>query len=190
MTVTDTVTNGSGAGERGDAVGGGYGERRVEDVRCCRHTRQGLGAAERGDPAGEARVVHRADAESPALRMPHVAAQRVFEARPFGGFGHGRHPPLRRRKRCAGVGGYRRHATSPHLDRLAAEGLRFEQAVAPSPWTTPSHMSLMTGLYPSTHRVNTQVEKTPARRLAPGVPTLAGRLRERVYGACTSKVCR
>ncbi len=75
--------------------------------------------------------------------------------------------------------GYRRHATSPHLDRLAAEGLRFEQAVAPSPWTTPSHMSLMTGLYPSTHRVNTQVEKTPARRLAPGVPTLAGRLRER-----------
>lgn len=41
--------------------------------------------------------------------------------------------------------------TSPHLDALAARGLRFATAVAQAPWTRPSHRSLLTGLYPASH---------------------------------------
>lgn len=42
-------------------------------------------------------------------------------------------------------------ATTPNLDRLAAQGLVFEQASVTAPWTLPSHASLFTGLYPSQH---------------------------------------
>lgn len=51
---------------------------------------------------------------------------------------------------CYGYG----RPTSPHIDAFAREGVRFETAVSQAPWTTPSHISLLTSLYPSTHRVN------------------------------------
>src|SRR5512139_2905699 len=37
---------------------------------------------------------------------------------------------------------------SPRIDRLAADGLRFERAVAPASWNLPSLSSLMTSTYP------------------------------------------
>ncbi len=40
---------------------------------------------------------------------------------------------------------------SPHLDRLAAGGLVFTQAIAQSSWTLPSVASLFTGLLPRSH---------------------------------------
>ena len=43
--------------------------------------------------------------------------------------------------------------TSPNLDRIAARGLRFANAIAPSIHTAPSHMSMFTGLDPVTHGV-------------------------------------
>src|SRR5262245_61400666 len=43
--------------------------------------------------------------------------------------------------------------TSPAMDRLAWRGVRFEHAIAESSWTLPSHMSLMTGLHPTSHGV-------------------------------------
>jgi len=46
--------------------------------------------------------------------------------------------------------GYSR-PTSPNLDRLAAQGVLFEKAVAPSSWTLPSHATLLTGRLPSEH---------------------------------------
>ena len=49
-----------------------------------------------------------------------------------------------------GTYGYPR-PTSPHIDSLAAEGLRFAQVIAPAPWTLPSFTSLLTSLYPSRH---------------------------------------
>jgi hypothetical protein len=52
-----------------------------------------------------------------------------------------------------GCYGYAR-PTSPRIDGLAAEGVRFHQAISQAPWTTPSHMSLLTSLYPSSHHVN------------------------------------
>jgi arylsulfatase A-like enzyme len=48
------------------------------------------------------------------------------------------------------VYGYGRK-TTPHLERLAAEGILFDNAVAPSSWTFPSHVSLLTGRYPREH---------------------------------------
>jgi arylsulfatase A-like enzyme/Tfp pilus assembly protein PilF len=44
-------------------------------------------------------------------------------------------------------------ARTRHLDRLAAEGVRFERAYATAPITLPSHASLLTGLYPFEHGV-------------------------------------
>jgi arylsulfatase A-like enzyme len=37
---------------------------------------------------------------------------------------------------------------APHLTRYAERGVYFERAVAPSPWTLPSHASMFTGLWP------------------------------------------
>jgi arylsulfatase A-like enzyme len=51
-----------------------------------------------------------------------------------------------------GCYGYDR-PTSPRLDALAAHGVRFARATAPSNWTLPSHASLFTGLYPQRHGV-------------------------------------
>jgi arylsulfatase A-like enzyme len=69
-----------------------------------------------------------------------------------------------------GAYGYPR-ATSPTLDRLAAEGVLFEVAVSTSPWTLPAHASLFTGLHPHRHGV-----RTDRQRLAPGAQTLAALL--------------
>ena len=46
--------------------------------------------------------------------------------------------------------GYPRE-TSPELQAFAAQAAQFERAVAPAQWTIPSHASMFTGLYPSTH---------------------------------------
>jgi arylsulfatase A-like enzyme len=49
--------------------------------------------------------------------------------------------------------GYRR-PTSPNLDRLAAEGTLFLECFAPTSWTLPSHLSLLTGLGISVHGID------------------------------------
>ena len=49
-----------------------------------------------------------------------------------------------------GTYGYERE-TSPHIDRLAEDGVVFETAVSTSSWTLPTHMSMLTGLVPSFH---------------------------------------
>ncbi len=41
--------------------------------------------------------------------------------------------------------------TSPRLDEIAADSVRFEKCYANSPHTCPSHCSILTSLYPSTH---------------------------------------
>ncbi|MCB1057694.1 MAG: sulfatase [Acidobacteria bacterium] len=37
--------------------------------------------------------------------------------------------------------------TSPRLDRLAAEGIRYQTVWAPAPWTLPSHATMLTGVH-------------------------------------------
>jgi len=50
--------------------------------------------------------------------------------------------------------------TTPEIDRLAREGTLFENAVATSSWSLPSHASLITGRYPFEHRLQA-VEREP-----------------------------
>jgi arylsulfatase A-like enzyme len=71
--------------------------------------------------------------------------------------------------------GYPRE-TSPTIDRLAREGVRFESAVSTTSWTLPAHAALFTGLYDSTHGL---VDN--GQRLAPGLATLAERLAQAGY---------
>lgn len=42
---------------------------------------------------------------------------------------------------------------TPHLDALAAKGVRFDDTIAPMATTFPSHSSMFTGLYPRAHGV-------------------------------------
>jgi arylsulfatase A-like enzyme len=62
--------------------------------------------------------------------------------------------------------GYER-PTAPFLDRLARDGVLFEQAFAASSMTAPCHASLFTGLYPPQHGVRKNEEgfaAAPQRR--------------------------
>ena len=48
--------------------------------------------------------------------------------------------------------GYERE-TSPHMDKIAEEGILFKNVIAPSSWTAPSMVSLFTSTYPVNHGV-------------------------------------
>ncbi|HEV7519422.1 MAG TPA: sulfatase, partial [Thermoanaerobaculia bacterium] len=62
-----------------------------------------------------------------------------------------------------------REVATPNLDRLAAQGVRFENAISPTPLTLPAHCSLMTGLFPAAHGVR----DNGGFKLAPERVTLA-----------------
>lgn len=66
--------------------------------------------------------------------------------------------------------------TSPVLDALAADGVRFEHVTSASPWTLPSHASMLTGLYPNHHGV-----RTHETRLPDSVVTLAEEFKQKGY---------
>ena len=76
--------------------------------------------------------------------------------------------------------------TSPTLDALAAEGARFDEAMAHAPNTAPSHASLFTGVTPWTHRVENRVGDG-LHQLPDEFVTLAEVFAERGYAttACT-----
>jgi len=48
--------------------------------------------------------------------------------------------------------GYDRQ-TTPAMDAMAEDGMTFENAIAPAPWTLPSHVSMFTGQYPHEHKI-------------------------------------
>ncbi|MGE3345706.1 MAG: alkaline phosphatase family protein, partial [Vicinamibacterales bacterium] len=45
------------------------------------------------------------------------------------------------------------HVRTPHLDRLAAEGVVFDEVMSVAPLTLPAHSSIMTGHFPPRHGV-------------------------------------
>jgi arylsulfatase A-like enzyme len=53
--------------------------------------------------------------------------------------------------------------TTPHTDRLAAGGVRFDNAYSTCFWTLPSHASLFTGLYPSQASATSETNHLPER---------------------------
>jgi arylsulfatase A-like enzyme len=71
--------------------------------------------------------------------------------------------------------GYQREVT-PNLDAYAAQGTIFERAIATAQWSTPSHTSIFTGEYPTTHMTNQATD-----RLSPTIPTMTQYLRRRGY---------
>ncbi|HEY7696879.1 MAG TPA: sulfatase [Vicinamibacteria bacterium] len=95
-----------------------------------------------------------------------------------------------------GVYGYSRK-TSPNLDALAGRSVVFDRAVAASSWTLPSHASIFTGKFPSSHGADydpegplrlTQAIEGPeewaeyrASGLSPSEKTLAILLRDQGY---------
>jgi len=73
-----------------------------------------------------------------------------------------------------GCYGYERD-TSPAIDRLAAQGVLFRHTVAESSWTLPSHFTMLSGLYPTTHGVeNSGMRPTDALELLPEVLSARG----------------
>lgn len=65
----------------------------------------------------------------------------------------------------------------PSLERLAAEGVVFDQAVTVAPLTLPAHVSLFTGLLPPSHGVRDNADAPLAER----VTTLAEVLKSRGF---------
>ncbi len=66
-----------------------------------------------------------------------------------------------------GCYGYFRE-TSPNIDAIAREALLFERCFVPMAQTLPSHLSIMTGVYPMEHGVLSNLEKPGGQRFAPG----------------------
>ncbi len=62
--------------------------------------------------------------------------------------------------------------TSPSLDRLAREGVLFRDCLAASTWTVPTHASLFTGLYPSSHGSYSLLTEFDSSR--PSLPRILG----------------
>lgn len=60
-----------------------------------------------------------------------------------------------------GVYGYGRDV-SPSVDALAREGVRFQRAYSVAPWTQPTVATMITGLYPSSHKVDRLLRALPA----------------------------
>jgi arylsulfatase A-like enzyme/tetratricopeptide (TPR) repeat protein len=75
-----------------------------------------------------------------------------------------------------GCYGYRDSVT-PNLDALASEGIVFENARSCVPLTLPSHVSMMTGLFPSRHGVHDNGAYVAAESLT----TLAEKLQAHGY---------
>lgn len=75
-----------------------------------------------------------------------------------------------------GCYGYPRAMTLA-LDRIAEQGIVFDQAFAAAPLTTPSHATMLTGLYPPEHGIRINGEGA----LPSSIPTLAEYFAERGY---------
>ena len=72
-----------------------------------------------------------------------------------------------------GCYGYDDRPTTPFIDSLAASGAIFVNATSNSPGTFSSHMSLLTGLYPSVSGVSYRDwQEASPRRLPTAVPRL------------------
>ena len=79
-----------------------------------------------------------------------------------------------------------RAVDTPHLDRLAREGVLFRRAYTASPWCLPSRTSLLTGLYPHNHRAYSNFRDC---RLDPAQPNLYNILRGAGYTTAHAGKC-
>lgn len=68
---------------------------------------------------------------------------------------------------------------TPNLDALAADGVRFEEMLAPSPWTLPSVTTLLTGRPPQVHGAGRRIGDFAPTALGDAPATLAEELAAR-----------
>lgn len=124
------------------------------------HPEQGPATLTLIDAAGVSSVHPLAAGEATWISAPVAAGPLVARADPpvvLGGVGWapvGRDPALvlvilidTLRADRLGAWGHDR-PTSPHIDALAAQGRRFDDALAPAPWTLPSTRGLLSGRQP------------------------------------------
>ena len=73
--------------------------------------------------------------------------------------------------------------TTPHLDRLAQDGVLWEDTIVPGNWTIPGHASLFTGAVVTRHGAGTggrqRLRSRPGGPDTPALPTLAELLTHR-----------
>ena len=68
----------------------------------------------------------------------------------------------------------------PNIERLAREGVTFMNAVCVVPFSSPSRASFVTGMYPNTHGILTNINDD-VEPLDPSIPTTEGELYKRGY---------
>ena len=80
------------------------------------------------------------------------------------------------------------HAKTPHIDRLAKEGLRFDQFYVNSPICSPSRVAISTGQYPQKWKITSYLsnrdhnkKRGMAQWLDPKAPMLARSLQKNGY---------
>ncbi len=80
------------------------------------------------------------------------------------------------------------HVQTPHIDRLAGEGIRFRNFYVNSPICSPSRVALTTGQYPHRWRITSYLarralnnQRGMAQWLDPAAPVLARRLNDAGY---------
>ena len=74
-------------------------------------------------------------------------------------------------------------SVSPTMDALVDGGLTFVRATSTSPWTKPAIASLLTGVYPLTHRIGA---RNYTDRVPDGAPMLQERFREAGFRTISS----
>ncbi len=74
-----------------------------------------------------------------------------------------------------------RNLSTPNIDRLAAEGVRFSHAFVAASSCSPSRASLITGQYPHTHGVTGLAHRYPTRSLSPFHQTLPKLLKKESF---------
>lgn len=102
--------------------------------------------------------VHRAVRECKDIRQVLIISIDTCRADHFGCYGYSRN-------------------TSPNIDKLAAESVLFQHAIAPVPLTLPSHCSMLTGSTPLQHHVHDNENY----RLGDTHTTLAETLRDKGF---------
>lgn len=70
---------------------------------------------------------------------------------------------------------------TPHLDLMAAEGLRFTDSYAAGPVCSPSRAALMTGKYPARLHITDYLRADADKHLSPGEITMAEMFRQNGY---------
>ncbi len=81
---------------------------------------------------------------------------------------------------CVGANGHKTLRT-PHLDQMAAEGLRFTNAHCPIPLCVPGRASFLTGTWPSRHLCVANWDTEAPRTLRRDLPTWPQRLADAGY---------